>query len=402
MVKFNDISYNRDQEKRMKRTAAFLLVSILLPAFRCSQFPYQPEPEPGVTTGSAATAEGTIYAINSGRQICNPSISQDTVNLKGCMLWLNFADTLAVDVPDSFPLYTKKTDVQHDRLTITDRTNTVRWYMIKPADVPVDKEIQDPEWSTHPNFLAFLGKDAANKWDGYAAKIAPKAAFKFNEDSLTEFSTPHIWIGGTPASFERDSGETPGSGFATRAEIIGFFGTDSVRIAWSILTTGIYFVDYSAANLQVTMIPRPAGKDDYYLESGLISPDGRWIAYNCYQNLEQIEAYAQQLTADSRPFLIEPRAADPHWWRHPDGRLFIVYSTTGGVTKGDLAAITDGSLGYTMKQEVRLFPEGPAYMQFEKINQPQELVNLPFKGGLSPDGFSLCTGYEFAFIYNFN
>jgi len=116
--------------------------------------------------------------------------------------------------------------------------------------------------------------------------------WKFNEDSLTEFSTPHIWIGGTPASFERDSGETPGSGFATRAEIIGFFGTDSVRIAWSILTTGIYFVDYSAANLQVTMIPRPAGKDGYYLESGLISPDGRWIAYNCYQNLEQIEAYA--------------------------------------------------------------------------------------------------------------
>ena len=72
------------------------------------------------------------------------------------------------------------------------------------------------------------------------------------------------------------------------------------------------------------------------------------------------------------------------------------------MTKGDLAAITDGSLGYTMKQEVRLFPEGPAYMQFEKINQPQELVNLPFKGGLSPDGFYLCTGYEFAFIFNFN
>jgi hypothetical protein len=57
-----------------------------------------------------------------------------------------------------------------------------------------------------------------------------------------------------------------------------------------------------------------------------------------------------------------------------------------------------GLLGTTVKQQVELFAGQPSHSGVQFIGSPQQLSNLPFKGGLSPDGWYLCTGYAYGYI----
>jgi hypothetical protein len=353
-----------------------------------------------------------LRCVNTGRQICNESISQDAENYSGCMLWLNFMGEMTVRVPSQWvDEYTIPAPFHHDRLTISDTGNTVKWFVMRPSFIT--GEMQDPEWTTHPDYIALLGQDDDAAWDGYIVRISDKEFFKFSEDGLNGTSTPHLWLptgytgAAAPESLEYDA-----NGLVTKASIAAYFGTDTVKVAFSYKVGGwltLRYIDYSAADPQVVELSRPEGKDDWHCESGLISPDGNWIVFNCYTGTSTYSAYVQELTPGSRPVLIAEPGADPHWWRDPaDGSLFVVYSTTGGVISeglegfiGDDGSI-DASLGSTLIRRADLTSGGggggPGSWYYFK-DPPVNLVDLPFKGGLSPDGRFLCTGYNYAYLF---
>ena len=100
---------------------------------------------------------GKVYPINGGisHQICNPSISQDTDRFPASMLWLNFGGDLGVKSSDSEYTVVRDKVTQHDRLTISDTSNRVLWFLMRDT-ANGDCQFQDPEWSTHPNYIAAL------------------------------------------------------------------------------------------------------------------------------------------------------------------------------------------------------------------------------------------------------
>ena len=96
---------------------------------------------------------GKIYTVNGDNQVCNPSISQDTVNFPASMLWLNFQGDLDVKSADSEYTVSVSKVRQHDRLTISDTAKNVKWYLMRDLSKG-ECQFQDPEWSTHPDYRA--------------------------------------------------------------------------------------------------------------------------------------------------------------------------------------------------------------------------------------------------------
>ena len=97
------------------RYLKFASLSLL---FALSACVYEPEQFAGSETSNKTSETGSIFAVNDGKQICNPSVSQDPENYPAAMLWLNFGGKLNVEAPDS--VYTTSKVVQHDRLSVSD------------------------------------------------------------------------------------------------------------------------------------------------------------------------------------------------------------------------------------------------------------------------------------------
>ena len=323
------------------------------------------------------------------------------------MLWLGFGGELVVKSPAPAGYWTTGV-VAHDRLTISDTANVVKWFIMR-HDVGITGQIQDPEWSTHPDYIACLGQVSSNVWDGKVVRISDKAYLKFNDGKLDEISTPHIRV---PDSV-RSSGTANNpqwnaeNGFVDRESIREFFGTYDVVIAYTRNENGmtLYYIDYNETNPAPVRLLKPADKQTWKAESPLISPDGKWVAYNCYENTEHYYAYIQELSPASTPYLVEDGGCDPHWWIHPADRslLFIVYARLTGAyyTKEDYLDATvqrTASAGVTVKQQVKLFAGLPAHAGLQFIGVPQVIAPLPFKGGMSRDGRYLSTGYAGAYL----
>ena len=148
---------------------------------------------------------GKVYPINGGisHQICNPSISQDTDRFPASMLWLNFGGDLGVKSSDSEYTVVRDKVTQHDRLTISDTSNRVLWFLMRDT-ANGDCQFQDPEWSTHPNYIAALraydinGSKACDPSDlDYgliAVRISDKKRFVFYNKKESEYADPHIWV----------------------------------------------------------------------------------------------------------------------------------------------------------------------------------------------------------------
>jgi hypothetical protein len=354
-----------------------------------------------------------VKKIVPGMQICNPSISQDTINFPACMLWLNFAGTMPVKTnaaTSTYPLFAK----QHDRLTISDSSNTVRWFIMRDLFTNnSDVQFQDPEWSTHPEYIGTLLGDVnyRNTWSFYA--INPKSSnhIKIIDSRLNESSTPHLWVDPKstyqnmiPSEISYNS-----NGLLNKGSVIDFFGTTNIKIVYSITENGylsLYYIDYSSdsvAPVKLNQISNQDGKSCNY-ESALISPDGNWIVFNAFETSTQYSSYIQKLAPQSRPMLIKEGASDPHWWTNPvTFQLNIIYSETIGDNRvfadlSDPTYLKTGDAGKTYLQKVSLLPPLPSALSVEFIDNATALINLPLKGGLSPDGHFLCTGYNYAYI----
>ena len=370
----------------------------------------------GTDTTTTTVSGGVLRTINTGKQICNPSISPDTVHYPDAMLWLGFSGDLVVkDAPAG---YITSNVVQHDRLTISNADNSVAWYMLKDTIPGAACELQDPEWSAHPDWIVTMGAYADNGkcddgnpiYSGWIIRPYDNARFKFSQAGLDYISTPHAWLDASATAPDsakvRDTVTYDDLGIATPASVQSYFGTNNVVFSWSKIESGytIHYIDYSEASPQVRALAKPAGRETWKAESGLISPDGKWIAYNLYFRLDQYAAYVQELKPGSTPILIGDNVTDPHWWKHPTdpSRWFLVYATLASgqsyVLTADYSKVTSSTLGATWMQELRLSTGLPSDLAVEWIGSPRKISDLPFRGGRSPDGRFLATGTNIGYM----
>lgn len=375
------------------------------------KYPYDPQVEPPIMKTVDGNDDATrVFPINGRQQICNPSISRDTVHFPGCMLLLNFSGVLAITAPAGMSGFSGWS-AQHDRLTIVDTSNTVRWFM-KREELGADEreEFQDPEWAAHPAYIVcLLSAGALRKWSCYAIHPRTRKRILLCKETLGENSTPHLWVGGGAAAPEEPSAVIyDENGFADSASVFSFFGTSQVKVAVAVASgrdLSLYYRDY-AGDDRLVPLARPDDRAGWRCESPLISPDGGWVAFNAWKTPALYESYIQELSATSRPILLKEGWSDPHWWAHPadSSLLYLVYQEVPGdnLVYGDLADPSlrlTGELGVTYRQLVHLFTGASTQSaSLSRIGQPEALVKLPTKGGLSPDGRYLCTGYDRAFI----
>lgn len=373
------------------------------------------DPEPFVDTveldqsGETASSEmGTIFPINVDKQICNPSVTQDTVNYPGAMLWLNFGKTLNVIAPDTiYNVTTNKVKrvIAHDRLTVSDTAGRVLWYVMRDEEGG-DCVFQDPEWSTHPNYIMSLrafdvsgnGSCADEENFDYgiiSIRMSDKKRFTFYSKNQSQFSTPHLWVD--------PSVSAPDTSFQDTT-LKGFFGTENVRLVFVDPSNNIIFRDFANGGKEVKL-KLPQGHKGKMMDSPLISPDGNFIVYNAVDQADGTiwNAYIQELSANSSPVEIKKEEgmmsapAQPHWFKYGN-RLFVVWAefapekqmlNTDDFTK---ASAQNKSVGRTVMREISLAVGAPADLAVEWIGSIRELAAVPMTGGRSPDGKFLATG----------
>lgn len=370
--------------------------------------PFEAESLDDDSKKQSSSEMGTIYSVNGSEQICNPSVSQDTVNFPASMLWLNFSKIKVNKHDDDFPV----TDVkQHDRLTVSDTANNVKWYLMIDKDKG-ECQFQDPEWSTHPDFIVSLrgqGIDGGSCGDVldygiFAVRTSDKKKFWFFDKGIIEQATPHVWVDPT-AKVEDDSDDST---------VEGFFGTNNVRLTYADGTDGnpqnIVFIDYAnGGKSKAIKLKKPTDRSNWKVESPMISPDGNFVVYNLMTKSEDNwEAYIQELSKDADAVKVpltkdmKSEPAQPHWFES-DGRLFVVwteFTQTSYYNKVHLdnAAAQDGSAGRTVMREVRLKTGAAKGELVEWVDDNVELAPVPMIGGRSPDGKFLSTGYKYAYL----
>ena len=394
----------------MKKLFGLLLPALLLAA--C----YSPEPFEAESAGSASSQKsdiGTMYFVNGNEnvswQICNPSVSQDTVNFPGAMLWLNFGTDLYVTPPDSEYTVSKSVVERHDRLSISDTAGKVLWYMMRDT-AEGECQFQDPEWSTHADYaVALRAYDKKKKnqclpenldYGMFAVRLSDKKKFWFFDKDIRDDASPHLWVS-PGASVTEDADST----------MEGFFGTSDVRLVYTeasdkdaLKTDRIVFVDFAAGGIKkAKTFKLPAGHNGWGFDAPLISPDGKFVVYNVFENSSTWEAYIQELAAGSEPIKIErtkdmiSEPAQPHWFEY-NGRLFVLWAEFPAgkpmLNKENLTmeSAQDGSVGRTVMREIRLTAGAPKDIAVEWLGDTRVVATIPMTGGRSPDGRFLATG----------
>ena len=154
----------------------------------------------GYSDGAIYSLEdATLYPINyigsNAIQICNPSISSDTLH-QDWMLFLNFAGIQGLNYASGVdPLGSIG---EHEYLIIADKNNQVQWYVKQPRE---HYGWQDPEWSNGGDFIAALAKISNSikdlTYDCYLIRRSDKALLKMTSSifKMDESATPSFWIG---------------------------------------------------------------------------------------------------------------------------------------------------------------------------------------------------------------
>ena len=396
------------------RYKKIVTLSLLFALSACVYEPEQFVASDSVSSSSRDASEiGTLYPVNLNipkgcKQICNPSVSQDTVNYPASMLWLNFSGTLCVKAPDS--IYTLSKVIQHDRLSVSDTAGNVLWYLMRDTDAG-DCLFQDPEWSTHPGFIVALRafnskggkgcKESDLDYGMFAVRMSDKKKFFFYDKDISELATPHLWV---------ESGAEPDTG-ATDATVEGFFGTKQVRLVYVNKKDQIVFVDFANGGLKkAKILKKPSGVDDWMMDSPLISPDGHFVVYNVIEPSMLVwRSFVQELSGNSNPIEIEKTSTmmsepvQPHWFSYR-GRLFVEWTEfpqgSPFLNRNDLSnpSVQDGSAGRTAMREISLVSGAPSDLAFAWVGDVVEIAPVPMIGGRSPDGRFLAAGTNYGYL----
>ena len=382
--------------------------------FALSACVYEPEQfvesEKGENSNSnnSVTDMGTLYAVNDGKQICNPSVSQDPKNYPASMLWLNFGGTLKVKASDS--VYTTSKVVQHDRLSVSDTSGKVLWYLMRDTEAG-DCQFQDPEWSTHLNYIVALRafnskgesgcKESDMDYGMFAVRMSDKKKFFFYNKEMSEFATPHLWV---------ETGAEPDTA-AADSTVEGFFGTNQVRLVYVNKKDEIVFVDYANGGTKgAKTLKKPSGVDGWMMDSPMISPDGNYVVYNMINSsMTGWKSFIQELSGNSKPIEMEKspgmisEPVQPRWFTYAE-RLFVMWTEfpqgSQFVNKNDLSEVSvqDGSAGRTVMREVSVATGAPADLAFAWAGDMIEIAPIPMVGGRSPDGRFVATGTNLGFL----
>jgi hypothetical protein len=369
---------------------------------------YEPEQFVESETSKETSEVTGLFYVNNGKQICNPSMSQDTVDYPASMLWLNFGGTLKVNAPDS--IYTVTKAVQHDRLSVSDTAGNVLWYLMRDTEAG-DCQFQDPEWSTHPNYIVALRafnskgesgcKESDMDYGMFAVRMSDKKKFFFYDKEMSEFATPHLWV---EADAEHDT-------TAADDTVEGFFGTDQVRLVYVNKKDEIVFVNYANGGTKsAKTLKKPSGVDGWMMDSPMISPDGNFVVYNMINSsMTGWKSYIQELSENSKPIEIEKSSGmisepvQPRWFAYAE-RLFVMWTEfpqgSQFVNKNDLTEVSvqDCSAGRTAMREVSLVAGAPSDLAFAWTGDVVEIAPIPMIGGRSPDGRFVATGTNLGFL----
>ena len=382
--------------------------------FALSACVYEPEQfvesEKGENSNSnnSVTDMGTLYAVNDGKQICNPSVSQDPKNYPASMLWLNFGGTLKVKASDS--VYTTSKVVQHDRLSVSDTSGKVLWYLMRDTEAG-DCQFQDPEWSTHPNYIVALRafnskgesgcKESDMDYGMFAVRMSDKKKFFFYNKEMSEFATPHLWV---------ETGAEPDTA-AADSTVEGFFGTNQVRLVYVNKKDEIVFVDYANGGTKgAKTLKKPSGVDGWMMDSPMISPDGNYVVYNMINSsMTGWKSFIQELSGNSKPIEMEKspgmisEPVQPRWFTYAE-RLFVMWTEfpqgSQFVNKNDLFEFSFLFFiaGRTVMREVSVATGAPADLAFAWAGDMIEIAPIPMVGGRSPDGRFVATGTNLGFL----
>lgn len=373
-----------------KKLFTFLSVGLL---FAC----YSPDQYEGNTISDNDSAQadfGTVYEVNGGKQICNPSISMDAKNYPGSMLWLNFSGTLNVKETKGFT--TTKVG-EHDRLTVSDTAGNVQWFVMMDS-VGVECEFQDPEWSANSEYIVALAGSNAKGSRGcdeveykiVAIRLSDKAHFILSDSVVDESANPHLWVGEPSAS--KDSSDS----------FSKFFGTKNVKFVYKNPAGSLVYVDY-AKSKKPKKLKAPAGANGSLLDSPMISPDGNFIVYDKLTSSYEWNSYIQELSTSSIPVEIQKSSEQfsnpvfPHWWKFGD-KLFLVWAEFAAgnayLNKSDLTdkSTWDASIGRTVMRELSIAAGAPSDVAIEWNGDVRQIAPIPLIGGRSPDGHFVATG----------
>lgn len=375
----------------MKKT--FLLYFLAMLAACHSPERYEARENSGSESGGSDF--GTIYDVNGGHQICNPSVTMDERNFPASMLWLNFSGTLNVtDAPKDFSVNRVG---EHDRLTISDTAGRVLWFLMTDSVPGADCEFQDPEWAADGRFVVALGGFNAKGSKGcddieygiFAARLSDNATFFLVDSAIGEYGDPHLWVG-EPA----ETGDS--ASFLEK-----FFGTRNVKLVYSD-GSGLVYVDYAKSEKPVRLF-HPDSVPGSELGNPLISPDGKFVVYHRLASSYEWNSYVQELSPDSKP--VEIGKTDgmlsnpvfPHWWSFND-RLYVVWAEFAAgnsyLNKNDLLkeSTWDASVGRTAMREISVTAGAPRDVSVELLGNVREIAPVPLIGGRSPEGHFVSTG----------
>ncbi len=370
------------------------ILPLCLVLFAC----YSPERYEGNASSSKSESNlsdfGTLFDVNGGHQICNPSVTQDEKNFPASMLWLNFSGTLNVNGSKEF---SAKNAGEHDRLTVSDTAGNVLWFLMKDSVPGVECEFQDPEWATDGRFVVALGGFNAKGSKGcddieygiFAVRLADNATLFLVDSSMRENADPHLWVGSAESAIDSTD------------SVAAFFGTSAVKLVYSD-AKGLAYVDYSKGKK-----PARLSVPDSVLEGELgnlmISPDGNFVAFHSLASSFEWASYVQELSESSSPVAVEKldgmlsSPVFPRWWKYGD-RLFLVWaefaSGNSYLNKNDLLdeSTWDLSVGRTAMREVSLSASAPRDLAVEWNGSVREIAPVPLIGGRSPSGHLMATG----------
>jgi len=357
---------------------------------------YSPEQyEASVNQNQTAESDfGTLYEINGGMQICNPSVSQDEKNYPASMLWLNFSGTL--NVQNAPKEYSTKNVGEHDRLTVSDTAGNVLWYLMKDDVEGAECEFQDPEWTTDGNFIVALSGANVKGSKGcddmqygiFAVRLSDKQSFSLVDSGLEATANPHLWIGNAKDSID------------SKDSLANFFGTNEVKLVYVNSAGKLVYVDFAKSSKSVTLkTPNVSG----LLDGPMISPDGNFVAYDILESSYSWSSYVQELSSTSLPIEIEKtdgmlsNPVFPHWW-NLGTRLFVVWTEFAAgnpyLNKSDLTSEStwDLSIGRTAMRELLLNVNAPKDVAVEWNGDVREIAPVPLIGGRSPSGHFVSSG----------
>ncbi|MDD5673166.1 MAG: hypothetical protein PHC61_03295 [Chitinivibrionales bacterium] len=138
-----------------------------------------------------------LYPVNSGKQVCNPSICPDPAH-PDWMMFLCFDGVQNLD--ETAINRTLGAVREHQIIYVVDKSNRVQWFINKDSIADNNTEFQDPEWSNKTDFLmALAGNAGESNYDCYIIKRSTGDKLSLLSSSsgsrLNDTSTPSLWIG---------------------------------------------------------------------------------------------------------------------------------------------------------------------------------------------------------------